>query len=205
MARRVTSFQGQTGNPHFSPDGKWIAFSGEYAGNNDVYVVPSEGGEPKRLTWHPGSDVVQGWTPDGRAGDVLVLARDLGPSGAPRFWTVPASAESRNRWRYPELIKARSRPMVCGALRPRSCSSVGRHAKPSARSCLDKLGGKTPSVPRLRPKRARSRNGRAARGPGRARGREHHRSSIWSPALNDIAAGVPWSNAFGSPPSDGTT
>ena len=32
MARRVTSFQGQTSNPHFSPDGKWIAFSGEYAG-----------------------------------------------------------------------------------------------------------------------------------------------------------------------------
>jgi len=38
MARRVTSFQGQTSNPHFSPDGKWIAFSGEYAGNLDVYV-----------------------------------------------------------------------------------------------------------------------------------------------------------------------
>src|SRR5262249_14047806 len=35
-ARRLTSFQGQTGNPHFSPDGKWIAFSGEYAGNTDV-------------------------------------------------------------------------------------------------------------------------------------------------------------------------
>src|SRR5688572_19651999 len=34
MARRLTSFQGQTSNPHFSPDGKWIAFSGEYAGNN---------------------------------------------------------------------------------------------------------------------------------------------------------------------------
>src|SRR5215813_34403 len=51
-ARRLTSFQGQTLNPHFSPDGKWIAFSGEYAGNNDVYVVPAEGGEPKRLTWH---------------------------------------------------------------------------------------------------------------------------------------------------------
>jgi len=36
-ARRLTSFQGQTTNPHFSPDGKWIAFSGEYAGNTDVY------------------------------------------------------------------------------------------------------------------------------------------------------------------------
>jgi tricorn protease len=39
-ARRLTSFQGQTLNPHFSPDGKWIAFSSEYAGNTDVYVVP---------------------------------------------------------------------------------------------------------------------------------------------------------------------
>ncbi len=56
MARRVTSFQGQTSNPHFSPDGKWIAFSAEYAGNTDVYVVPSDGGEPRRLTWHPGAD-----------------------------------------------------------------------------------------------------------------------------------------------------
>src|SRR6266571_5727881 len=45
MARRLTSFQGQTSNPHFSPDGKWIAFSGEYAGNFDVYVVPADGGE----------------------------------------------------------------------------------------------------------------------------------------------------------------
>src|SRR5581483_1757438 len=61
-ARRLTSFQGQTSNPHFSPDGKWIAFSGEYAGNVDVYVMPADGGEPKRLTWHPGADTVQGWT-----------------------------------------------------------------------------------------------------------------------------------------------
>src|SRR5437899_247002 len=53
-ARRLTSFQGQASNPHFSPDGNWIAFSGEYAGNLDVYVVPATGGEPKRLTWHPG-------------------------------------------------------------------------------------------------------------------------------------------------------
>jgi len=90
-ARRVTSFHGQTLNPHFSPDGKWIAFSGEYAGNNDVYVVPSEGGEPKRLTWHPGSDLVQGWTPDGKAVMFASSRATWAPSGAPRFWTVPAS------------------------------------------------------------------------------------------------------------------
>src|SRR5690242_433203 len=39
VARRVTSFQGQTQNPHFSPDGKLLAFSAEYDGNTDVYVV----------------------------------------------------------------------------------------------------------------------------------------------------------------------
>ncbi|HEY3025888.1 MAG TPA: PDZ domain-containing protein [Pyrinomonadaceae bacterium] len=89
-ARRITSFQGQTTNPHFSPDGKWIAFSGEYAGNLDVYVVPAEGGEPRRLTWHPGSDQVQGWTPDGKAIVFSSSRATWAPSGAPRFWTVSA-------------------------------------------------------------------------------------------------------------------
>ena len=65
VARRVTSFQGQSTNPKFSPDGKSLAFSADYAGNTDVYVVPVDGGEPKRLTWHPAADTVQGWTADG--------------------------------------------------------------------------------------------------------------------------------------------
>lgn len=89
-AKRLTSFQGQTANPHFSPDGRWIAFSGEYAGNFDVYVVPAEGGEPKRLTWHPGADMVEGWTPDGKSIMFSSTRATWAPSGAPRFWTVPA-------------------------------------------------------------------------------------------------------------------
>jgi tricorn protease len=87
-ARRLTSFQGQTTNPHFSPDGRWIAFSGEYAGNFDVYIVPSDGGEPKRLTWHPGADLVQGWTPDGKSILFSSGRATWSPGGAPRFWTV---------------------------------------------------------------------------------------------------------------------
>jgi tricorn protease len=90
MARRVTSFQGQTSSPHFSPDGKWIAFSAEYAGNTDVYVVPSDGGEPRRLTWHPGADLVEGWTPDGKSVLFSSSRASWAPSAAPRFWTVPA-------------------------------------------------------------------------------------------------------------------
>ena len=96
-ARRVTSFQGQTANPHFSPDGKWIAFSGEYAGNQDVYVVAAGGGEPKRLTWHSGGDSVQGWTPDGKSIVFASARATWAPSGSPRFWTVPAEGGVEGR------------------------------------------------------------------------------------------------------------
>src|SRR5580704_9776082 len=88
-ARRLTSFAGPTSNPHFSPDGKWIAFSGDYAGNTDVYLVPSEGGEPKRLTWHPGADTVEGWTPDGKSVLFASARATSAPNATPRFWTVP--------------------------------------------------------------------------------------------------------------------
>ena len=65
-AYRITSSVGAETDPHFSPGGEWIAFTGQYDGNTDVYIIPSAGGEPQRLTWHPGRDIVQGWTPDGK-------------------------------------------------------------------------------------------------------------------------------------------
>jgi tricorn protease len=88
-ARRLTSFQGLTSNPHFSPDGKWLAFSAEYGGNLDVYVMPSEGGEPKRLTWHPGPDTVQGWTADSTRVLFTSTRASDSPTAMARFWTVP--------------------------------------------------------------------------------------------------------------------
>ncbi|PYV09184.1 MAG: protease [Acidobacteria bacterium] len=65
-ARRLTTGVGVEADPTFSPDGKWIAFTGQYDGNTDVFVMPAEGGVPKRLTWHPDPDVALGWTPDGK-------------------------------------------------------------------------------------------------------------------------------------------
>src|SRR4030095_12414960 len=109
-ARRLTSFHGQTLNPHFSPDGKWIAFSGEYAGNTDVYVAPAEGGEPKRLTWHPGGDVVQGWTPDGKAVMFASSRATWAPSGAPRFWTVAASGGVEAPMELPRAYQGKISP-----------------------------------------------------------------------------------------------
>lgn len=49
-ARRLTSGPGYTSFPHFSPDGKQIAFTSHYDGNTEVYVMPGDGGVPKRLT-----------------------------------------------------------------------------------------------------------------------------------------------------------
>ncbi len=66
-ARRITTHEGRESHPRFSPDGRTIAFSAQYDGNTDVYVVSVEGGVPKRLTWHPWSDRVQGFTVDGSA------------------------------------------------------------------------------------------------------------------------------------------
>ncbi len=89
VARQITTFQGLTSDPFFSPDGKWIAFTGEYAGNADVYIVPAQGGTPKRLTWHPGADNVTGWTPDGKRVVFSSGRASDAPTAAPRFWTVP--------------------------------------------------------------------------------------------------------------------
>ncbi len=109
-ARRLTSFQGPTSNPHFSPDGKWIAFSGDYAGNTDVYVIPADGGEPKRLTWHPGGDQVQGWTPDGTSIVFASTRATWAPSGAPRFWTVPAEGGVEGPMALPRAYQGKISP-----------------------------------------------------------------------------------------------
>ena len=109
-ARRLTSFQGLTLNPRFSPDGRWIAFSGEYAGNIDVYVVPAEGGEPKRLTWHPGADTVQGWSHDGTSVMFASARATWAPSPAPRFWTVPAEGGVEQPLAIPRAFQGRISP-----------------------------------------------------------------------------------------------
>ena len=87
-ANRLTTGIGIETSPHFSPDGKLIAFTGEYDGNVDVYVIPAAGGVPRRLTYHPGSDAVAGWTPDGK--QVLFVSGRSSTSGRfARLFTIP--------------------------------------------------------------------------------------------------------------------
>ncbi len=78
-AARLTTHEGTEAFPKFSPDGQWLAFSGEYQGNVDVYVMPAEGGEPQRLTFHPAADQVVAWRPDSRM--IVFRSRRLSPNG----------------------------------------------------------------------------------------------------------------------------
>ncbi len=76
----LTTHEGIESDPTFSPDGKTVAFSGQYDGNVDVYVVDVSGGAPRRLTWHPVEDQVQCFTPDGSA--VVFTSRRNGIHGS---------------------------------------------------------------------------------------------------------------------------
>ena len=97
-ARRLTAHPGIEFFAKYSPDGKWIAFTGQYDGDEQVYVIPAEGGEPRQLTFYPArgpfaprhgyDNQVFGWTRDGKS--VLFRSRqDAGAVYTGRLFTVP--------------------------------------------------------------------------------------------------------------------
>jgi tricorn protease len=81
-ARRLTSHEGMELFPKISPDGNWIAFSAEYSGTRQVYIMPADGGKPKQLTFYNSvglmpprggfDDVVLDWSPDSK--NILIRA-----------------------------------------------------------------------------------------------------------------------------------
>ena len=98
LATRLTAHAGLELFAKFSPDGKWIAFTGQYDGDEQVYVIPATGGVPKRLTYYPTrgplpprwgyDDQVYGWTPDGKSVFFRSL-RDHFDLGDCQLYTVP--------------------------------------------------------------------------------------------------------------------
>ena len=119
-AKRLTSHLGYEIFPRLSPDGKEIAFTGQYDGNTEVYLMPSNGGEPKRLTYTSTNsrddlgdrmgpnNMVLTWRPDGSG---IVYRNRIGDGFSGKLWTVspeggmpdmiPVSAVSRpteRRW-----------------------------------------------------------------------------------------------------------
>ena len=99
LAARLTAAAGLEQSARFSPDCMRIAFTGQYGGGDQVYVVAARGGEPVQLTWYPAlgplpqrwgfDNQVYGWTPDGES--VLFRSwRDSINVSAPKLFNVPA-------------------------------------------------------------------------------------------------------------------
>jgi tricorn protease len=65
-ATRLTVNESLSASPHWSPDGKFIAFSSLRSGNTDIFLIPAEGGEPRQVTFNSGADWVNDWSPDGK-------------------------------------------------------------------------------------------------------------------------------------------
>lgn len=89
-AIKLSSPAGVESYPKFSPDGKSIAFTGNYDGNADVYVLPVSGGVPVRLTSHGYPDRVVEWTTDGKK-VLFASSRESGKARFNQFYTVASS------------------------------------------------------------------------------------------------------------------
>ena len=112
-ATRLTSARGVELFAKFSPDGRWIAFTGQVDGDEQVYVIPSNGGIPVQLTHYPATGPlpdrwgydhqVYGWTPDSKA----VLFRSMRQTWSPaqgRLFTVPLPEYAEETGALPKAL-----------------------------------------------------------------------------------------------------
>lgn len=107
--RRLTIDEGVESNPVFSPDGSTIAFSAQYDGNTDVFIVPAAGGVPTRLTWHPDNDMVQDFTPDGQQ-VLFVSQRSVYTTRHAKLYTIPVTGGRANELPIPTAWNAAYSP-----------------------------------------------------------------------------------------------
>ncbi|UMR30491.1 PDZ domain-containing protein [Massilia sp. MB5] len=107
--RRLTSDVGEKSNPVFSPDGRLLAYSATLDGNTDVYVLPVGGGVPQRLTWHPGPDLVQSFTPDGKA-VMFTSPRAAFNNRYRKLFTVPVTGGVEAELEIPNAARAAYSP-----------------------------------------------------------------------------------------------
>jgi tricorn protease len=113
--QRITSTPAVESNPQLSPNGQTIAFSSNRSGTETVYTVSVKGGAPTRLTWHPSSASVRGWSPDGNK-VIYSTSRDSAPTGIGYLWAVGInggpSAKVSEQWGYDGSYAADGTKMV---------------------------------------------------------------------------------------------
>ena len=87
MAAPLASPRGAERFPRFSPDGKTIAFVGNYDGGSDIYTIGTAGGMAERVTYHPSSEGICDWHPDGKS-IVITTSGFSGLARQPQLFTV---------------------------------------------------------------------------------------------------------------------
>ena len=149
--QRLTDNAARETYPRFSPDGKWVAFSSNRYGNNDVFIVAATGGVPKRLTFHTGNDEVVAWARDsqkvlfrggswrGRVPERRDALRDRGQrragTAACRWTGATGRATRRTASRLSSTgIPRRGRAAIIAAATRRTCGSPTSARRPTA-SC----------------------------------------------------------------------
>ena len=110
-SQRITSHPGYEMFARFSPDGKSIAFTGEYDGNREVYIIPAKGGEPVRLTYTSTNsrddlgdrmgpnNVVMTWSPDGKK---ILYRNRISDGFAGKLWSISPSGGMSDKLPLPE-------------------------------------------------------------------------------------------------------
>lgn len=88
--RQLTSHRATESQPLFSPDGQLLAFSADYHGNDDVYVISVTGGPAQRLTYHPSNDLVTDWSKDGK-NVYFTSNREVLNTRSSQLFSVPAT------------------------------------------------------------------------------------------------------------------
>ncbi len=110
-AQKLTSHEGYEAFARYSPDGQTIAFTGQYDGNTEVYVMPAQGGEPKRITFtasNPRDDwgdrmgpnnITMNWTPDGKG---VIYRNRISDSFDGKLWCAPIDGGMPSQLPLPE-------------------------------------------------------------------------------------------------------
>ena len=167
-AARLTAHPGLELFGKYSPDGAWIAFTGQYDGDEQVYVIPATGGVPKQLTFFPAQgplpprwgydNQVYGWTPDGTS-VVFRSLRDGWDLGDNRLYSVP----------------------VTGGLPVALPHAAVRRRRPVARRHQGRVLAPLPGLPRVEALPGRLGRGPVGLRPRHARREEHHRQHAHRP------------------------
>ena len=98
-ASRLTASQGRASAPAYSPDGKYLAYTGREEGHNEVYLMPAKGGESKRMTYLGANSSVVCW---GRDGDAVIFASNAAQPFAKKYalWSVSITGGSPQKLPY---------------------------------------------------------------------------------------------------------